>query len=248
MSYFKAFPKTFYQYGGGSERVLTQNLSAYADILDEVKEAAAFYQDYYIRDGERPDHVADTLYGNPELHWVLYLMNDNIRQSGWPLSNKDLTSKILEDFNNEILITRDPELYLKFNIGQEVYSYINSQDEIIPVGTVVHRDLDLGQLTIEVREGSFIGKTSINGQTLSGLLTMELTAAVAEYNAPHHYVDGDGEVVDIDPYSVISDLVTPVTNTIHYVQQNDALRKIRVLRPANVNTVVKAFRDAVKSQ
>jgi hypothetical protein len=248
MSYFKNFPKIFYTFGDGSESVLTQNITAYAEVLDEVKSAASFYQDYYIRDGERPDHVATVLYDNPELHWVFYLMNDKIRERGWPLKNSELATKILEDFPNITLIADDPELYNKFQVGQFVVGFTADPDEPTAAAKIIHRDLSLGQIIIEVFNGSFTNVTHVTSQTISGYETIDRVTVVNEYNAPHHYVNADGEWVDINPFEGPSEFDIPVTNAEHYIYENDAMRQIQVLRPANVNQVIKAFRDAVKSQ
>ena len=88
MSYLKSVPKINYNVNG--ESAVAVNLTAYAEVMDEVRLSTSFYQDYYIANGERADNVAFSLYNDPQLHWVLYLMNPKLREQGWPVSQKDL--------------------------------------------------------------------------------------------------------------------------------------------------------------
>ena len=70
-------------------------------VVDQVKENSSFYKNYYIRDGERPDNVSHRLYENPRLHWTFYLMNDHIREQGWPLTQRSIVEKVKEDQQRE---------------------------------------------------------------------------------------------------------------------------------------------------
>ena len=67
-----------------------ENISVYADIIDQIKNDVAAYEEYYILPGERPDQVSLKLYDTPNYHWTFFLLNDDIKEQGWPLSNKNL--------------------------------------------------------------------------------------------------------------------------------------------------------------
>ena len=49
MAYFKSFPKINYNFNG--ESAVAVNLTAYAEVMDDVRLSASFYQDYYISNG-----------------------------------------------------------------------------------------------------------------------------------------------------------------------------------------------------
>ena len=68
-----------------------------------------------------------------------------------------------------------------------------------------------------------------------------------EYNATHHYENGDGERVDIDPRQDEGALVTRVTNYDYYVRQNDKLKEIRVIRPDAIQSIVGNYFEGFKS-
>ena len=117
MSYFENFQKTLYKFN--NEVVVTTNLSAYAEILDDVRLNTSFYQDYYVQNGERPDHVSYSLYGNPQYHWTFFLMNPKIREQGWPISPQEITQKVKKDYPNYVLVSNS-DLANNIKIGQVI--------------------------------------------------------------------------------------------------------------------------------
>ena len=92
-SYFTHFPKVFYKFGDEVDVNISNNLSVYVDLLDQIKNEISFYETFNILDGERPDTVSQNLYGTPNYHWTLYLLNDNIRELGWPLTDQEVEAK-----------------------------------------------------------------------------------------------------------------------------------------------------------
>ena len=94
--YFSNFQNVIQWFGeeGLSNRV--ENIGIFSDVIDQIKDASTSYQDYYILPDERPDQVSFKLYGSINYYWTFWLMNNHIREQGWPLSNK----KIYEYTNN----------------------------------------------------------------------------------------------------------------------------------------------------
>ena len=106
----------------GTGKVVTeliQDISAYVDVIDDVKKSSAFSAKYYIQDNDRPDNVSMKLYGSPSYHWTFFLMNDHLRQQGWPLSNRLIAKQLKRDFPHEVAISRD-DLTSVFRPGQIV--------------------------------------------------------------------------------------------------------------------------------
>jgi hypothetical protein len=55
-----------------------------------VKNTAAVYYPYTIREGERPDLIAEDYYGDSHYAWVIYLSNDIVDPYyQWPLRNEE---------------------------------------------------------------------------------------------------------------------------------------------------------------
>ena len=93
MPYFKNYPKIRYPFGGQSSTAITQDIGVYIDLVDRAKDDGAFYTEYSIKNGDRPDTVSQDLYGTPDYYWTFFLMNDDVKLRGWPLSNQAITKK-----------------------------------------------------------------------------------------------------------------------------------------------------------
>ena len=114
------------------------------------------------------------------------------------------------------------------------------------MGTILERNLDLGQLVIQGAH-DFSSTEIITSQVGDTLQTVTLTAATEEYNSIHHYEDSDGTVVDIDPWVGNPALYTPVTHHELYTAQNETLKQIKVIKPDAIKSVVRAFRQELKT-
>lgn len=95
--YFSYFPKEFYTFSDYYQSYVT-NISARIAFEEKFKNNMAAYYVYRIKDSETPEILAYRLYGNPERHWIILLMNDIIDPLyDWPLNydsfNKYIVSK-----------------------------------------------------------------------------------------------------------------------------------------------------------
>ena len=102
-NYFKDFPKTPYRFGGEIESVEFQHLGTYIDVIDQVKDHSIFYQNYNIQNGERPDQLSYKLYRSTDYYWTFYLLNDHLRQGGWPIRDADVYPKAQRYYPNTVL-------------------------------------------------------------------------------------------------------------------------------------------------
>ena len=73
MSYFYNFPSTFYRYGTEKTPNFVQNLAAYVQVIDDVRDNVAFYTKYNILDGDRPDQVSKKLYGTTDYYFTFFI-------------------------------------------------------------------------------------------------------------------------------------------------------------------------------
>ena len=146
--YFKNFEKIFYRFGDEISSSLFQNLTQYVDIIDQIKSQTAFYEDYTIKSGDRPDTLSTQLYGDPKYYWTFFLMNDDLRESGWPLKNEEVL-KVAKDFypHRVLTITSDissDEGGYDYRVGRRVIGNDSGTH-----GTIIKRNLDLGQLVLD---------------------------------------------------------------------------------------------------
>lgn len=84
------------------ERILVKNIFRRAKLRTDVDRAITAYEFYTIKEGERPDIIANKFYGDPELDWVILIVNNitSIRDE-WPLSNNDLNTHMIDKYGSE---------------------------------------------------------------------------------------------------------------------------------------------------
>jgi hypothetical protein len=65
--------------------------------------------------------------------------------------------------------------------------------------------------------------------------------------AAHHYVDSNGNIVDKDNVNVygVSTTPTPVSNYDYEISVNESKRRIKLISPSLLNTIIKNFKDFI---
>ena len=111
MSYFRELPNisAVSQLPGktrSDERILIKNFFKRAILRTDIDKAITAYDFRVIKEGERPDIIANKVYDDPELDWVILITNNitNIRNQ-WPLSNNDLHNYMLEKYGSEAALS-----------------------------------------------------------------------------------------------------------------------------------------------
>lgn len=239
MTYFSGFPFVVYKFG--TESVLTsfQDISAYVGVIDQIKDNVSFYSLVTIADNERPDTLSQRLYGTPTLYWTFYLMNDKIREQGWPLNNQELEAYIRRFYPYTTLVTRDNLTGIMLP-GQTIAGLLSGA-----TGVIKSRRLDFGQLNVQVTSGEFQQGELISSTVGDDTQTVQIQSVIEQFNAIQRWQDSDGAPVDVDPSVGTSAFDTPVTFYERVVEQNDLLKTIRVIKPSAISSVRAAFKDAL---
>ena len=85
--YFDNFPVIVYDSVGQGNYKDVTNLLRRVAMRSKVKSNTLMFDTYDVKEGETPEMIADKLYGDPELHWVILLINDVVdRYHQWPMS------------------------------------------------------------------------------------------------------------------------------------------------------------------
>lgn len=272
MSYFKYFPQVDYRFGENTTTTRFDNISLYSSILDQIEDESTAYRLIQVRDGERADVLSHRLYDTTDLHWTFYLLNEKLRNHGWPLSQVDLLKKIEEDIPGECAViygsVTTPEGYKQhitvgnFPVGSNVIGTLTGA-----TGVVYAKNPLLGQI--------FIRKTNnIAFSTDEGLRDVQTltTATISRLHNPAYLAirsveNVNGVNVDVD-YSEnfetteaggvfddptnrnIYDANTPYVKTTfyeHYLNLNDDLSKIKVLVPSVAAQINTLFRNSLNN-
>lgn len=98
--YFDKFPTTIYSFDGKNATLITDFMRRVA-IPKAVKENLALYEKYDIQDGDTPEIVADKIYRNPQLHWIILLVNEIIDpRYDWCMSQEDLNTFVASKYGD----------------------------------------------------------------------------------------------------------------------------------------------------
>ena len=157
ISYVSLLPKT----GNNDERITVKNIFKRAKLRSDIDQAVTGFTYYQIPENTRPDVVAQNIYGDPELDWVILITNNimNVRNE-WPLSNNDLYDYMLEKYGsieklNEINHWETTEIRDNYNrillkSGLEVdkefsftYSISNTTYTVNPTAAVTNEDYEI---------------------------------------------------------------------------------------------------------
>ena len=107
MAYFRELPNISFlsrlpNASTNEDYITVKNLFKRAKIRTDINNAITAFDYYQILDNQRPEVVASSLYGDPELDWVILITNNitNVRDQ-WPLCNNDLCNYMIDKYDTE---------------------------------------------------------------------------------------------------------------------------------------------------
>ena len=144
MSYFRELPNIDYQSPFSSrassrDYIQVKNLFRRVKLRDDLKGSITYLQNYYIRDGFRPDQVALDLYGQSDFDWIVIHSAGivNIRDE-WPLTSKEIYDYSLNKYGNDLN-------QIKYYVTKEVKD--TSGNIYLPEGKVVDSNFTIADPT-----------------------------------------------------------------------------------------------------
>ena len=107
MAYFDELPNIFHpsllpSSNKVEDRIAVKNIFKRSKLRSDVDQVITVFNYYYVRENYRPDMVAEEIYEDPELDWIILTTNNiiNIRDQ-WPLNHNDLYNHIVEKYGSE---------------------------------------------------------------------------------------------------------------------------------------------------
>ena len=103
------------QYKLDSGKIITiKDFFRKSNIEGAAREAVVNYTYHELQEGDRPDVVASKLYGDGDLHWVLFLVNDIENYYDWFMSSESFEQHIDSYYKGQ---------YLTFATTEDVVQY-----------------------------------------------------------------------------------------------------------------------------
>jgi len=243
MTFFSSFPEIEYKFGDEKTSDVFRDIAIYSTVIDQIKNEITFYEDYTIDENQRPDQLSYLIYDNPNYHWTFFLVNDKIRERGWPISNLEILNYAKKEYPNKVINTLSPLINFTsvFKVGDTIEGRSSGA-----IGKIIHKNYDLGKLTIQVTDRNFVAGENIQTDGTTELVL--ISSVVEEHLSVRHYENG-GIIVDVEsngiPSPGVSDVPITILDDLH--RQNNDLRQIRIIKPSVINQVVSSFKEAIKS-
>ena len=82
-----------------SDYITVKNLFKRGNLADDIFQDLTIFTKYEIKGDDRPDNVANKVYEDPDLDWVILLANNIINiQSEWPMPQRDFDRYLLDKY------------------------------------------------------------------------------------------------------------------------------------------------------
>ena len=105
MKFFNVYPKIPYSITGNKVKTLLTDIMRKATINANIKNSGDIFYYYTVRDGEKAEHIADRLYGNPIFYWILLEMNEMQNPYfDWPLSSREMDNYLDKKYPFQTLV------------------------------------------------------------------------------------------------------------------------------------------------
>jgi len=142
MAYFNELPDILYQSplshkNSSSDYIVIKNIFRRVKMAEYIKSAAAVFDKFVIGEGDRPDTVAEALYGDSRLDYVVILVAGitNINHE-WPLQDYQVYDYALSKYGDESTMNQIHHY--------ETFEIRDSQDrQILPPNLIVDVDFKI---------------------------------------------------------------------------------------------------------
>ena len=239
MAYFDKFPRIIYSFDSGN--AVTGFVMT--DILRRVKADAVnltntlAYDEYDVRDGETPEIVADKVYNNADLHWVVLIANEIIDpRFDWPLNSLALDNYITDKYGAANVFATH---HYENSSGDTVYyrpftgtasigvTSAGTSISVAGTGTAFLTELTTGKVVRFGTTTTAYTVTAINSNTSISVSGAAVLIAV-------------NNAVMLDNNSTVQ-TVTRITNTDYEISINEAKRRIQLIKPQFVSQFIHNF-------
>lgn len=249
--YFKNFKTDRYRFGDEKYGVLFQRLSTYIDVLDRVQDNLSVYTNTTVLSNERPDTLSYRIYGTTDHYWTFYLMNEKLREQGWPLTDKRIYEKSEEIYDGYFGKLEFADLSAYSTLMQQISSlYPVGESVNLVTSGALKRAATVKSKNLQNAEIYFTSSAILSSDTIVSVEYADTTnsynfsAFDFEFNGTHHYAK-TGSAVEYDLVDDPTDPGTPVTFQENFVAVNEDVREIRIIKPDEIERVVGEFKRLV---
>ena len=142
MGYFRELPEIAYQSplshkNSSTDFIVIKNIFRRVKLLDYLKDATSLFNKFIIGDGDRPDTIAEILYGDSRLDYIVILVAGitNINHE-WPLQDYQIYDYALSKYKTE-------EEMMKIRYYETFEIKDDQNRQILPPNLIVDADFKM---------------------------------------------------------------------------------------------------------
>jgi len=239
--FFKNFPEIQYRLNDG-QVIYIKDFFRKSKFEQENLHRVLNYTYYELDDGDaRPDILATKLYGNSDLHWTFFLVNEIENYYDWYKDFETFENYINKKYPGQYAVgsastnivsakSNSADKTNKFLLGEKVTS-VSSEGRVILV------EPDKNRIAIE--GGEFVDNEAITGKISTKSFTP--TSVINQRDGVAYYKkDNLRNNTEVSGY-------TAVTYYDEEWMNNEAKRNIKIISPGVINSVVKSFEKVMLS-
>lgn len=230
MSYFNKFPKTVYTLDEYRTGQITPEIFRRTKFLTEFTDNFAFFDEYDIEDGETPEIVADLVYNDPTLHWIILQANEIVDpRFDWPLDSNNLKRYAEGKYSNI----------------NAIHHYEDNSGNIVNANLTITSSAEFANFQV----GNVITNVSSSGNAFITAKDSSSSINVTVYGGG--FVTGDrislSNNSQITANIALSTIIsgTLVTNIGYEIIENETKRRIRIIKPQAIAEIINEFESTI---
>ena len=251
--YFDNFPKVLYDFDLGTAQKfllvkdITKNIRFKKEFIDNIE----LYETYKMQDGESIEMISEKIYGTPDYHWILMILNQRYDYvEDFPSDSATLDAMIERKYGDR---KTDVVHYLDQNgfvTNPSLTISISNTPHPIVVNRPLFSDMSVGNI---IRRKTAIGDyvARFDGFTDDNQLHITMTTGdfkIGDTVTVYKYYDdingnfveeaiGTSKILNI----TVPEIYTPVTNYEYEYYLNEQKRIIRIVPQAYMQQILNEF-------
>lgn len=238
MSYFDNFPTLSYTFESGVT-IDVRDIFIKVNASQKNFKNVVHYERYNIKEGERPDVVAAKLYGNSDLYWTFYLVNNFDNFGQWYMGSGEFEKYLGQKYQGQ---------WLNASVSTDIVSYNFDSNppksekfllgEIVSSGAKQAKvlKLDPTHKRVMVDAESFTANDIVTGSVSSKSFTVSSVSKTID--GVCYYENDSGIRVNVPTAGY-----DPVTFYTKEFNDNESKRAIKFINPKNINNVISDLED-----
>ena len=240
MGYFRELPDLLYQSpllhkNSSGDYITIKNLFRRTKLQEYLSDSVTLFNKFVIGDGDRPDTIADVLYSDPRLDYVVILVAGitNIRDE-WPLQDYQVYDYALSKYGSESKMN-EIHHYETFEIRDE------QQRQILPPDLIVDKDFKIDGTAHKFPSStrytvrSDTGYRQLDDKDEFTVLTDNIASAVT--NLQHEYIVNEKKrKIDILKPGYLQLFINDLRDIMKY-DKSSAYITSSLVRTENTNTI-----------